>query len=203
MPPPITFTAIIHSEGPEERDEVGRRVAVDDVAELRPRRRDVGGRVVEGGPLQDRVHEHVLALGLRRLRRAALGLAGVDLLEALLADRGRDVGGVGAEPRRGRARCQVAVARGAEDAVGELPVEVVRAACQPLGERGEKSSVSQPSLMPSAASSLRRRRASRTLTPRPTPARAAAPRNGAKPIDSGTAGPRPCRSTVWVVSSER
>ena len=105
MPPPITFTATIHRRVSEERGEVGPRGAL--VTTWRNCGRDdetsAGGwsKVVRSRIEFTRTSWR-LAFGVFAALR--LRLAAVDLLEAFLADRGRDVGGVGAQPARGRHR---------------------------------------------------------------------------------------------------
>ena len=137
MPPPMMLIAEHPDQGHEERDEVGRRVADDELAELRARRGDVGGRVVERRPGEDRVDELVrAACACRAFAAVRFALARVDLLEDSSRDRRRDVGGVGAQRDQLATRSSDGPPRDAEDAVGELPGEVLGVAGEPLGEGG-------------------------------------------------------------------
>ena len=133
-------------------------MAGDHVAELGPRRRDVGGRVVEGGLRQDRVHEHVLALGLR-LRRAALRLpvstssgtprGSSPAMWAASAQSRRELGLLDTWPAR--------EAQSTPSASSHSKSSGLRASHSL--NAGEKSSVSHASLTPSRPAPSRRRRA--------------------------------------------
>ena len=98
MPPPITLMPEHPGEGHEQGDEVGGGVADDELAELRAgprRRRPAGRRTWSGRGSRERAGRGRSSFA--RLRRGPRRLPGVDLLQALLAHRGRDPGGVRAE----------------------------------------------------------------------------------------------------------
>ena len=176
-------------------------MADNDPAKLGPVLGDVGGRVVEGR-LRSRIDRRAarrLALRPAALRRAA---PGVDLLQALLADRRRDVGGVGAERDQLGLPAEVAGPRGAEDALGELPLEALRAAAEPVGERGGEE-LGEPGLVDARRPPVPRRRPRRASRPGGSrPSRTDAPSRGrarSRATPAPAARPRSARGVGRVV----